>query len=84
MAVLTTEQRAAEFAAFMVEESAACRPVGGVKDDGAAALDAIDDWVEANVASFLAAIPEPASSTYSARQKIRLLARVVRARWEVT
>jgi hypothetical protein len=37
-----------------------------------AAVDATDDWIEANKASYNAALPEPARSTLTARQKAYL------------
>lgn len=49
----------------------------------AAAVNAIDDWCEANQASFNSAIPLPARSTLSARAKAILLMYVVARRMEV-
>lgn len=49
-----------------------------------AAIDAIDDWVDANVTAFNQAIPQPARSALTARQKASLLLYIVRRRWEVS
>jgi hypothetical protein len=46
-----------------------------------AALDAADDWVNANAAAFNTALPQPARSAMSTSQKARLLLWVVRWRY---
>ena len=48
-----------------------------------AAVDAIDGWVDDNAAAFNQAIPQPARSALTARQKARLFHFVVRRRFEV-
>ena len=45
-----------------------------------AAAATMDEWVDANAASFNAAIPERVRTTFTPRQKARLLYWVVRAR----
>lgn len=45
-----------------------------------AAVDAIDDWCDANQSSFNTAIPQPARSALTADQKAWLLCYVVRKR----
>jgi hypothetical protein len=45
-----------------------------------AAIDAIDDWCEANQASFNTAIPQPARSLLTATQKAWLLMYVIAQR----
>lgn len=60
-------------------------PVGSLavtKADLRAAADAIDGWVDANAASFNAAIPQPARGQLTAAQKARLLLVVVAKRFE--
>lgn len=64
------------------------RVVGNVpgslsKADLRAAINAIDDWVDSNAASFNTAIPQPARGALSARQKAALLTYVVTRRFEV-
>jgi hypothetical protein len=48
------------------------------------AVGAADDWVEANQASFNAALPAAARNGLTTRQKAMLLMFVVRRRYEVT
>jgi hypothetical protein len=59
--------------------------IGGIGRDGIlAAFTATDQWVDDNQASFNAALPEPAKSLMSSRQKVRMFMWVVKKRWEVT
>ena len=53
------------------------------KPDIQAAVNAVDQWIEDNAASFNAALPLPARTALNARQKARLLVEVVRRRFEV-
>ena len=46
-------------------------------------VDYCDDWVEANIASFVAGVPEPAKSLYNARQKTFAFAFTVKRRAEI-
>jgi hypothetical protein len=46
-----------------------------------AAIDAADDWVIANAASFNTALPQPVRGILTAAQKALLLSYVVRRRW---
>lgn len=48
-----------------------------------AAVDATDDWIVANQASFNAALPLPARTVLTAQQKALLFSYVVRRRWLV-
>lgn len=83
MAVLTDEQRREVWADTMRLASAAREPLGTLlKADLRAAVNAVDDWVDQNAASYNAAIPLPARDELSAKQKVRLLQVVVRARLE--
>lgn len=54
---------------------------GIVKADLRAAVDAIDQWVDDNAASFNAAIPQPARGALTVRQKARLLSYVIAKRF---
>ena len=61
-------------------------PVLGLRPDiGKAALrgavDAVDDWLDANATSFNQAIPQPARSALTAAQKLELLYIVARKRF---
>jgi hypothetical protein len=51
------------------------------KIDLRAAIDAADDWVNANAAAFNSAMPLPARTALSTPQKARLLLWVVRWRY---
>lgn len=54
------------------------------KSDLRAAVDAIDDWIEANSASFNSAIPQPARGQLTTKQKARLLVFIASRRYLVT
>lgn len=83
MAVLTAAERQAPWAELMRDLSGRGEAVAVTKSDLRAALDAADDWAEANAASFNAAIPQPARAQLTARQKAMLLAWVITRRWAV-
>lgn len=51
-------------------------PPGVLKADFLAAVNAIDDWIELNTASFNLALPQPYRGAASASQKAALLAAV--------
>jgi hypothetical protein len=84
MAVLSTADRAALWADAMREMSALGASCSITKADLRAALDAADVWADSNAASYNAALPQPARTALSARQKARLLAYVIMRRYEVT
>jgi len=46
-----------------------------------AAVNAADDWADANQASYNAALPEPFATWATPRQKAALLAWVIQASW---
>ena len=81
MAVLSNADRREVWAEFM-RSSETGETFGIVKDDLRAAVNAIDQWVDDNAASFNAAIPQPARGSLTARQKARLLSRVIAKRFE--
>lgn len=54
---------------------------GITKTDLRLAVDAIDNWVDANSAAFNLAIPQPARNSLTAKQKAALLMLVVQKRW---
>ena len=83
MAVLSDADRRAAWAEFMQAESVSRNTMALTKADLRAAIDAIDDWVEANAAAFNAAIPQPARGALTTRQKAMALDAVVRARFKV-
>lgn len=81
MAVLSAADRQVVKAQWMREPIGACAVS---KADLQAAINAIDDWVDANAASFNVAIPQPARSALTIKQKAWLLTFVVRQRFEVS
>ena len=87
MAVLTNEDRAELWAQFMRTACARNENIsaGGAmtKQELRAAVDAVDQWVSDNQASFNTALPEPAKSVLSADHKAKLLVFIVKKRWEV-
>jgi hypothetical protein len=83
MAVLADGERLGVLKRFAGELSAARTAFALSKPDLQAAVNAIDDWVEANQAAFNTAIPLPARTTLTAKQKVQLLFYVVSRRYEV-
>lgn len=83
MALLDEPNRRDAWAAFQREESQEQVPMGLLKADLRAAVDAVDAWVEANAASLNTAIPLPARAALTARQKAKLLMAVVERRFKV-
>ena len=84
MAVLSLAERQAVWARFMEDASRLRDPLPLTKPDLLAAVNAVDDWVEANTAGYNAAIPLPARTALTAKQKAWLLFVVVRRRFEVS
>ncbi len=56
---------------------------GMSKVDLRAAVNAVDDWIEANQASFNAALPLPARTALTARQKTLLFMAVAAQKFKV-
>lgn len=82
---LTIEQRRATSFDWQRELSARRAVVAGVaKADIAAAVTAVDQWVEDNASSFNAALPANVRGALTAGQKVELLYRVARRRFEVS
>jgi len=83
MAQLSEDARKALWAEFMSLASSEREELTGMtKQDLRVAVDAIDEWIEAAVPSFLAAIPEPARTSLTAKQKLFLFNAIVKKRWE--
>lgn len=80
MAALSNADQAVAYAAFV----GAGDSLAIVKAELRAAVTAVDAWVDANAASFNAAIPQPARGALTARQKARLLEAVIRRRSEIS
>lgn len=83
MAILTDEQREEEWADFMYTLSNAAERLDLNKPELRAAINATDDWIEANSASFNNALPAAAKAALTAKQKTRLFMAVARKRFGV-
>lgn len=83
MAVLANADRAAVWAQVMRDLSDVREACNASKAELRAVVDAIDDWVDANAASFNSAIPQPQRANLTAQQKARLLMAVVARRFAV-
>lgn len=82
MAVLNEANRVGVWAGFQRGESRIRRTLGLTKDEVRAAVDATDDWIDDNAASFNAALPQPARSALNAEQKLKLFLTVAQRRCE--
>lgn len=83
MATLPNLDRADVWAKMMSDASNTRDSLPLVKADLRAAVNAVDDWVDANAAAFNTAIPQPARGALTAKQKAKLLFYVVNRRFEV-
>lgn len=85
MAVLSDPDRLAVWAEFQrVLENINGTASGVSKADLRAAVNAIDQWNEDNQSSFNLAIPQPARSALTAKQKAALQMAIVARRWLVS
>lgn len=84
MAVLIDNDRITMMQKFAQDMSGTRTAVSIVKADLRAAVNAIDDWVEANASAFNTAIPQPARGALTTQQKAKLLWYVVQRRFEVS
>lgn len=86
MAVLSAPDLALVYAALVADMNASrLEPIGAlVRADLKAAIAAADSWADTNAASLNAALPLPARTALSARQKARLLRYVIQRRFEVS
>lgn len=81
MAVLSDIDRTAVSAEIQRQLSDAHESCGVTKAQLRAAIDALDDFLEANAAALNSAIPQPARGALTTAQKARLLAYVALRRW---
>lgn len=85
MAVLSDSERAALNQAFQSGVSARAEAFGALtKADIRAAVNAADAWADANAVAYNQALPQPARSALTARQKAEILLYVIRRRYEVS
>lgn len=81
MALLSAADRTGTCADYMRDVSAVREQLAGVtKADLLAAVNAVDQWIDDNSASFNSAIPQPARSALTTQQKADLFLRVLRRR----
>ena len=81
MAVLSETDRVGEWSNYMSELSAVGGTYDLLKAEVRAAIDAVDDWVDANLSSFNTALPIAARTALSSSQKARLLLFIVEKRF---
>lgn len=81
MAVLSTPAREAVFGKFCQEMSASRTGIPLVKADLRAVFNAADDRAEANASNYNLALPQPGRGALTAKDKARVLALVMDARW---
>lgn len=84
MAALPQPTRARVLRDFAEDQSHKRRPFNVLKPDLLATVNAIDDWADANAASFNAAIPQPARGQLSAREKAQIFMMVLNERFKVS
>ena len=84
MAALTTTDRSVVWADAMRQFSTLTLPCGITKPALRAAVDAADDWADTNASSYNLALPQPARSSLTAKQKALILAFVILRRYEVS
>ena len=83
MAVLTETDRQEIWAEFQNKSSNIWELLGLSKADLRAAVDATDQWIEDNQASFNNALPTAAKTALTAKQKVRLFLAVAQKRFDV-
>ena len=80
---LTEPDRDALTDLFVDDLNTTRRPTSLSRAELRAAIAAIDAWVDANQASFVAAIPQPARSATSVQEKVQMMFFVLRRRYEM-
>lgn len=83
MAVLSGQDRILVAVQVAQGLSSSREPCGLNKVQFRAAIDAADAWADANAAAYNSALPPAARTTLTVAQKARILAFVLRKRWEV-
>jgi len=87
MALLTDEDRRVIWAKFMSDIGCRQERIGSGtmnKHELRDVVNAIDQWIDDNMASFNSALPEPGRTELSTKQKVELFMAVVKRRWEVS
>lgn len=83
MALLTTPERLAVWAEMQRQISKMREPISITRPQGLEFIDAVDQWMEDNAASFNSAIPQPQRSNLTATQKMHGFNMVTEARLKV-
>ena len=83
MAVLPNAERVEVWAEYMRQLSNDGESIGVTKPDLRDAVNALDDFMDANAGVINAAIPQPARGTLTTQQKALLLSYVVLKRYKV-
>ena len=83
MAVLTNTDRQQLWAEFMRFSSTIREELGLSKSELRAAVDATDQWIGDNQASFNNALPVASKAALSQKQKVRLFRAVAQKRFDV-
>ncbi len=83
MAELSSENRAVLVAKSARENSQLRENYQLTKSQHRALYDAVDTWINDNAASYNNALPEPAKTTMTAKQKARVFVAVITRRWEI-
>lgn len=83
MTALSTQQRRDAWAQMHSDISRDREQISVTKDDLLAVFNALDDWFDANASTINQAIPQPQRGQLTARQKARIVALVLRARFDV-
>ena len=85
MAVLSTADRNIIWQKWMEDCSSQRLALPGlVKDNILAAINAADSWADSNAVSYNSALPLPARTSLTAKQKADILLYVIRRRFEVS
>ena len=84
MALLTGAQRTLCRQDWTEQLMAAAETIGIMRAQLQAAIDATDAWIDANAAVFNAALPLPARTALTVKQKLRLFMAVAKRRYEVS
>ena len=83
MAALSDSDRIDVWAQWMRDVSAPDlrQPIAITKTDLRAAVNAIDDWIDANAVAFNNALPAAAKTVLTQAQKMRLFVLIITKRW---
>ena len=83
MAALIDSKRVEVWSEFMSSLSSIFELMGLSKPDLRAAVNATDQWIEDNQASFNNALPAAAKAALTSKQKVRLFMAVAQKRFDV-